>query len=350
MKKLRFFCGGTNVPASRFRVVSVAEGLRKRGWDVEIDYGFGDLDQSIENMTLKKGYRMFCRLLRAYRTMTARFDGPIVVQRLSIPIFALPELAAAKRNGILIFDFDDAVFLDGSGSPHGLRTRAFNQICSASSHVVAGNTWLAGKVPDETQVTVVPTCIDTSAYMPNHQENARKILRIGWIGTSSNLHNLEVLIDPLRQLRDKGYLFEFLLCSDVQDINLIKALKATFQKWSPAQELPFLQSLDIGLMPLADTDWSKGKCSFKMIQYMAVGCPVVASAVGMNKDVLSGDVGGMLVADGDWFSPLAKLLASQELRKRCAKAARARAVSTYDVSIAVDVYEKILTSNLRDSI
>ena len=349
MKRLRFFCGGTNVPASRFRVDSVAEGLRERGWDVEIDYGFGDLDQSIENMTLKKSYRIVCRLLRAYRTMTVRFDGPIVVQRLSIPIFAFPELVAAKRNGALIFDFDDAVFLDGSGAPHGLRTRAFNRICSVSSHVVAGNTWLSAKVPDETEVTVVPTCIDTSVYIPNPPENERKILRIGWIGTSSNLHNLGVLIAPLRKLREKGYSFEFLLCSDVQDISLVKALKATFQKWSPLGELPFLQSLDIGLMPLADTDWSKGKCSFKMIQYMAVGCPVVASAVGMNKDVLSGDVGGMLVADGDWFSPLANLLASQELRKRCAHAARARAVSRYDVSIAVDAYEKILTSNLRNS-
>lgn len=346
MKKVLFFCGGTKVPASRFRVLPIAKGLRERGWDVEIDFGYGDADQSISNMKLKKAYRILRRILRAYRTMFKRFEGPVVIQRLSIPTFALPEIVLGKRNGMLVFDFDDAIFLDSKGEKDGLRHRAFNGVCKVATHVVAGNFWLAGKVPLGTEVTVVPTCIDTQAYLPKSQAEERKTLRIGWIGTSSNLINLRVLIEPLRRLREAGHSFEFVLCSDVLDSELIDALQAKFQKWSASEELEFLQSLNIGLMPLFDTDWSKGKCSFKMIQYMSVGCPVVGSAVGMNKDVMKDDVGGFLVTDDDWYTPLAKLLSFPNLRLECGRQARERAVALYDVAVAVDAYDTILTAQL----
>jgi len=133
------------------------------------------------------------------------------------------------------------------------------------------------------------------------------------------------------------------ICSDVVDNDLFKRLDAIFIKWTPQVELPFLQSLDIGLMPLADDDWCKGKCSFKMIQYMSVGCPTVASAVGMNMDVLTENDGGRLVYGENWIEPLVELMQSREIREKIALQARERAVERYDISVAIAAYQSILS-------
>ena len=95
-------------------------------------------------------------------------------------------------------------------------------------------------------------------------------------------------------------------------------------------------------MPLADDDWCRGKCSFKMIQYMAVGCPAVATSVGMNREVLRGNIGGILVENGEWVSALESLLESSDERAKLGREAREVATTRYDVQVAVDAYRSIL--------
>ena len=198
---------------------------------------------------------------------------------------ASPEQVLTKRGRRLVFDFDDAIFQCDDGSLDPLRSRAVQSVMHRSAHVVAGNSWLASHVPENVPVTVIPTCLDTDYYRPPDLRPLQRPVRIGWIGTSTNLKFLKALEGALRRLRFDGAPFQFIVCSDRAPATWTKNLGVAFIRWSPEAELPFLQSLDIGVMPLDDTDWCRGKCSFKLIQYMAVGCAVVASPVGFNKDV-----------------------------------------------------------------
>ena len=338
-----FICGGSMVPASRFRIQPVADALSQQGWETEIIYGYGNLDQRIHNPIARRLYRTACRTSRSLRTAFMNRNGPILVQRMALPWLAAPEATLARRNQSLIFDFDDAVFLGGKGTENALRRRALRKVFNEAAHVVTGNSWLAEHVVGNVPVSVIPTCIDTSYYRPAGGTRCNARLRIGWIGTGGNFPYLRQLEKPLSQLRAMGHSFELVICSDVVDNILFKRLDATFIKWTPQVELPFLQSLDIGLMPLADDDWCKGKCSFKMIQYMSVGCPTVASAVGMNMDVLTENDGGRLVYGENWIEPLVELMQSREIREKIALQARERAVERYDISVAIAAYQSILS-------
>ena len=343
-KKVTFICGGELVPSSRFRVHPIAKALESDGWQTEIIHGYGRVDQKIQSPILRRGYRAMCRGRRAVRTAFIDCDGPVMVQRLALPWVATPELCLGRKNRGLVFDFDDAVFLGSDGSENRFRRKALNAVFEKSAHVVAGNSWLAQQVTADVPTTVIPTCIDTSLYRPldNRPQNER--VHLGWVGTGSNFPNLWQLERPLATLRSNGHAFDFTICSDSFDRELNKRLGAAFKKWTPDTELPFLQSLDIGLMPLQNSDWNRGKCSFKMIQYMSVGCPTVASAVGMNADVLNGDVGGKLVYDEDWLSSLIPLIESSEKRIQASREARLRAVERYDVSVAVANYKTIFST------
>jgi len=263
-----------------------------------------------------------------------------MVQRLAWPWWGSPEVVLASHCSGLVFDFDDAVFLGEGGRPSSSRRRALKKVFEASRHVVAGNSWLADAVQTDVPITVLPTCIDTAAYTPGSRPHG-DIPVIGWIGTGTNLPYLERLVDDIHRLRSSGHLFEFRICSDEEPRELARSLQARFVRWTPQEELPFLQSLDIGLMPLPDTDWARGKCSFKIIQYMSVGCPVVASGVGFNCDVVNEDA-GFLVRNDDWAEPLSTLIRSRSLRERMGAAARHRAVHSFDTSRAIETYRRIL--------
>lgn len=340
-----FICGGELVPASRFRVHPVAESLAAEGWDTQVIHGYGALDQEIAVPFVRNTYRAACRVRRAIRTAFLQTQGPVMVQRLALPWLGTPEKRLAEQNSGFVFDFDDAVFLGANGQENRWRRKALNTVFAHASHVVVGNSWLAEAVTADAPVTVVPTCIDTHYYRPRERKKASEPVRIGWIGTSGNFPYLQQLAEPLAVLRSKGFSFDLVICSDHRNAQLFHELGARFEKWRPEGELAFLQSLDIGLMPLADDDWCRGKCSFKMIQYMAVGCPVVASAVGMNIDVLRDEDGGRLVTGKDWVTPLADLLDSARYRVSVGEAARRRAADAYDLHVAVEAYRQILLTH-----
>ena len=341
MKKVTFFCGGKEVPASRFRVDPVADYLSHDGWCVKKIYGYGPLDHHLGNSIIRKGYRASCRLRRAVKTARWHSQGPVVVQRLAWPWSSIAEQKLAQRTDGFVFDFDDAVFLGGNGKISFSRDRALKKIFSLSDKIVAGNSWLANYASDFGDVTIIPTCIDTEKYSPK-SNNLGDTPVIGWIGTSGNFPYLEQLIVPLKKLRKDGLKFTFLICSDVINKSLFNSLNADFVKWSSEREVAILQSLDIGLMPLFDDDWCKGKCSFKIIQYSSVGVPSIGSAVGFNNDVILDEKTGYLVKNFDWYSPIRTLLEDSGLRKKMGNNARSRMIKNYDIRSAGKQYKKIL--------
>lgn len=341
-QNVNFISEGVLTPATRFRITPVEQELAKRGWKTHSIHGFGRLDACVRPNFLLKGYRAACRIQRAIRTATFRPRGPVIVQRLAIPIASFPEVRLATRNTGLIIDFDDALFLGSNREESPARRRAFNEAFLAADHVVAGNAWLAENVPAQCKVSIIPTCIDTDKYLPSKTRRSDGKIVIGWMGTQSNLRYLEPLVEPLNSLRKKlGQRFDFCVCSDNKPADLLSRLNAKFIRWSPETEIETLQSFDIGLMPLADQDWSRGKCSFKLISYMAVGIATVSSPVGMNREVVDESTNGLFAHQDDWETPLASLLTDGDMRLKMGIRARQTAEAKYSLRVAVDAYEHI---------
>lgn len=345
MNKVLGICGGREVPASRFRVDAVFKELAARDWHTETIYGLGEIDQRLQSNKTKKLYRGAARIVRAARTAAVRWDGPVFVQRLALPWFALPEQVMSARSGQMVFDFDDAVFRNANGDHAPLRSRAFNSVCSSAAHVVAGNSWLAEQVPDNVQnLSIIPTCIDAARYTPTESPCRSGPVRIGWIGTSGNQKYLKHVIPALEQLRRDGFEFEFCMCSDIEPLAELQRLNPTFLRWSADTEVDTLRSFDIGIMPLDDSDWCRGKCSFKLIQYMAVSVPVVGSAVGFNNDVVEDGASGHLASNTQWYEPLASLLEDDRWRRDAGRRGREIVLEKFDISIAADRYETIFSN------
>lgn len=338
-KQVTFVSDGALAPTTRFRVEPVAGILRERGWRTRSIYGYGSVDQRIPSWYLRKLYRFACRARRAVTTAMIASDGPVLLQRLAIPTWGLPEAMLCRRNDKVVFDFDDAIFMDPYLRESRSRRNALNSVFASSAHVVAGNQWLAEHVDADTPVSVIPTCIDTDRYIPTPR-NDGKVLRIGWMGTATNLRFLEALVPAIQKLRSK-HEFEICICSDVQKESLLSSLNASFERWSADREIEILQSFDIGLMPLSNQDWSKGKCAFKLIQYLSVGISTVSSAVGMNLEVVQNGENGFLAYNGDWTDPLDQLLSDPALRSSMGVNARQTALERYSLAVAVDAYETI---------
>ena len=343
-KKIIAISGGSLVPSTRYRVDQILAGLSELGWESKSLYGYGPLDHHLKWRPAQFGYRSACRFARAWKTATIFHDGPVLLQRLAIPFSSLPESVLLKRNKRVVFDFDDAIYLNRRQQNCERRRQSLRRVFSACRHVIAGNQVLASQVEDLAPVTVIPSCINTEKYCPLEKQSDGAPT-IGWMGTAGNFSNLKQLIEPLAELR-RHHTFKFVICSDQEDGELFQRLNAGFVRWSPTKEIPTLQSFDIGIMPLDDNAWTRGKCAFKLIQYMSVGKAVVASPVGMNRDVIDGQKNGLFANEQDWYEPLNLLLSNETKRAQMGIEARKRVLRDYSLVSAVTKYDRVF-SNLK---
>jgi glycosyltransferase involved in cell wall biosynthesis len=158
---------------------------------------------------------------------------------------------------------------------------------------------------------VIPTCIDTDRFSINENKEAdnRDNITIGWTGTKGNLKYLGVVADSLRLLKDK-YNFKLLLIGDFdRPPSMLNGLQVEIVRWNEKDEVHQLRKMDIGLMPLADDEWTKGKCGFKLLQYMAVGVLAVGSRVGVNAEIIQDGANGFLCSsEMEWYQKLDMIL------------------------------------------
>lgn len=224
----------------------------------------------------------------------------------------------------LVYDFDDAVFIGNHFAPkvdeksgHFKRFRTILHHCDL---VLAGNAYLgevAGKY--HPRVKVIPTAVDVSGY-PSKKVRPSGRPCIGWIGHSSNQPYLDLLRQPLARLRAAYPTLTFRVISDGPWS--AGGIQAEFRRWN-LHYLRELQKLDIGVMPLFNDPYAKGKCAYKALQYMASGIPVVLSPVGMNREVVNeGHTGFFAATPEEWFAKLLRLLTSADLRYRVGQAGR----------------------------
>ena len=231
----------------------------------------------------------------------------------------IPERATLERftGGRRIFDVDDAIWL--------LSQSNFSErIVSQCDAVIAGNEFIADHYRSIGKpVYVVPTSIDTDLWKPVAAEPTDSF-NIGWMGSRSNLRFLESIEQPLKAFLADHKDALLTVVSDVRpDLSLIPDDRWRFVKWTAEHEIKETQRMDVGLMPLDDTDWSRGKCGFKMIQYMSVAKPVVISPYGVNRDILNmGEPGSGAITAGDWYEGLDQIYSDRELATRLGKEGR----------------------------
>lgn len=222
----------------------------------------------------------------------------------------------------IISDYDDAIFHRYDNHRfkivQAILGKKINAIMKNSYLVVAGNHYLAeyANQSGSKNIQLVPTVIDMNLYKTGSLKKENDKVRLGWIGTPTTFRNY---------LKDKLPLFENLASSEGFKISLMSAWSKNqkinssidFIEWSEKNELSFLYSLDIGVMPLNNSPWAQGKCGYKLLQFMACGLPVVASPVGVNSQIVEhGENGFLADSDEEWRRAIKLLLNDSDLRKR----------------------------------
>jgi glycosyltransferase involved in cell wall biosynthesis len=265
----------------------------------------------------------------------APFGPPILEQLL---------VRTCKR---VILDVDDALHISDKASsrliPRLLRDNGkFARVAHAFTAVICGSRNLADYYSQySANVSVIPTAVNADQYAGITRVPS-PVVRIGWIGTPLNRHHVEILRPALTQLARERQ-FELILVGLNQPLDWrLPAIR--YIEWNLPQELSFFAHFDIGVMPLEDSAFARGKCAFKLIQYMAAGLPVVASPVGANCEVLQDGTNGFLArTDEDWTSRLRQLIDDAGLRERMGANGRAVVRKSYSAQSLWPVYSRILT-------
>ncbi|UXX81118.1 glycosyltransferase family 4 protein [Reichenbachiella carrageenanivorans] len=234
----------------------------------------------------------------------------------------------------LIYDFDDAIWMPNTSVENSLISKLkfpekINKIIGWSYAVSAGNQYLMDHARLFNQrVHYNPTTIDTTyRHKPSVQNN--DLVVIGWTGTHSTLKYLELLRQPLVQLALE-YDFVFQVIADKEPETPMPNQR--FIAWSKSTEIADLNLIDIGVMPLADDLWAKGKCGFKALQFMALEKPVLVSPVGVNAEIVTPDVHGYhCVSADDYYQKLKELISDRRLCKRLGEAGRQKVEAHYSV-------------------
>ena len=283
------------------------------------------------------GARRFLRLAKL-----SQFDL-VVIHREVFPFLTpLLEKWVLKRHKKVIFSLDDAIYAahpDSSRFHHPRLYRfkygrSIDEALRASVHVIAGNYALAAYARRfNAEVTMIPTVVDCDRYQHKPVFASDGPVTIGWVGSKSTSAYVLPIADALRRLaaESRGKVrFRFIGDLDL-DLGLPDCETRPFRLES---ELADLRSLDIGLMPMPDTTWTRGKCAFKAIQYMAMGIPTVASPVGATLDVIEHDRNGLLAeSSNEWYYALERLIHDHRTRRRLSECARQTIDQRYSLRV-----------------
>jgi len=344
----------------RFRIAQFIPYLRSVGIDVTLRSLF---DVDFFRLVYKHGHYVrkasaFTALSLRYLTSlrdARRFDA-ILIYREIFPIgpAVIERLLGAGQRPPIVFDFDDAIFLPSVSDANRpiLPLKAPGKVATIirhSDHVIAGNAYLAAYARRFSDaVTVIPTVVDTTRFVPrldavsgNGAAGARVPI-VGWIGSPTTASYIRSLAPVLKRT---GARHRFVLrVSGAGEPLDVPGVATEQPPWALDREVELFNTCDIGVYPLADDEWSRGKCGFKAIEFMACGVPVVASAVGVNREIIEDGVNGFLAStDDEWVGKLEQLLADRDLRRRLGEAGR----RTIEARYSLRVHAPQLAATLR---
>jgi len=288
-----------------------------------------------------------CSLRRLRRILAAAAYDLVVIHREAFPFFAPAVekllLSRARRGGStkVVFSFDDAIYAghrDTSTLNHPWlyrwkHGRGYNHVVRDCDHVIVGNRVLAEyAAPLNRAVTIIPTVVDCAKYRASETcLDIRQPATIGWMGSQTTAPYLRLVEPALRRIarvHGENVQFSFVGCPQYKP-DFGRSVSSPFRLQT---EISDLHRFDIGLMPLPDDPWTRGKCAFKAIQYMASGVATVASPVGITSEVVHHGVNGFLASsEPEWFDALDRLVRDHRLRLQLASEARRTIEASYSL-------------------
>ena len=324
--------------SSRLRVQQYAPHLENLGIHLEIrrfydEHTYAALHKP--GRATQKGVGILRGLTRrVFDIFRATHSDIVLIHREATPMGpAIVELALSRLRIPYVFDFDDALFLQVTHPANRnwawLRnSRRFETSTRLAREVIAGNLYLADHARrSNSRVTVIPTPVDTDRHLMrlDHTGPGRVI---GWIGSATTAPYLKLLDEPLAQLAARRNITLHVVGGHYAHDNIpVEEIRYGIDR-----EASDLEGFDIGVLPEPDDPWTKGKCAHKAILYMATGLPVVASAVGVNPDVVQHGITGFCVRSGaEWSEALELLLDEPELRQTMGEAGRRRVEDRFSV-------------------
>jgi len=342
-------------PSQRYRIEQWLPYLKTQGIAVDL---IPFADEAMMRHLHKPGRRVIKAIAGASRfarrfldvAAAARYDAVLIHRAAALAGPALLERLVSLSGKPLIFDFDDAIFL--------LHTTEANRrfgwlkfpgktatICRLSAHVVAGNSYLADYARRyNNRVTIIPSSVEARGYRPAKQNSNERVV-IGWMGSSTSQTHLEMfapLFGELSARRD----VELRIVSDREPV--LPGVDFTWRPWSAATEADELAQFDIGIMPMPDDPWARGKCAMKALLYMSAGVATVCSAVGANCDVIRHGENGFLAATNeDWIMHLESLIASSALRERLGAAGRQTVEQHYSTESSARLFAHVIRETVE---
>jgi glycosyltransferase involved in cell wall biosynthesis len=343
MTRVHYFSKYSSLgPSSRYRAYQYQDDFRKAGWQFEIfplfeDEYFTALRDPIHiRQILRKSTYSISRFAdRLFHLRNSDADLIVIEQQLFPHVPFVLEKQFLPRKFLL--EIDDAIYLT--------HPRKLPKLFAEAAGVVAGNDILESVVLQfQRNVDVVPTTINTDQFKPLNRKPNQKIV-LGWSGLEYNFKYLDEISAVIEDLL-KQYPVELVILSGSPPESF--PIPYRFEKWDPSREAEQIGSFDIGLMPLKIDEWTKGKCAMKLLQYMAVGIPGIATPVGVNMKVVEDGVNGFLAETPDeWKSKLEFLLNDPSLRRNMGSAARAKVVNEYSKDVwfprLLQVYQRYMS-------
>lgn len=342
-------------PSQRYRFEQYMEFLQGHGFEITYSWLLDEADDKLfysPGKWLAK-FLLVLRCARKRRTDVRRakdYDIIFVQREAFLAGTTRYEKKLAKSGARLVFDFDDAIWkLDVSDANRKLgwlkNPGKTADIIALSQLVIAGNEFLAAYARlRNSNVVIVPTSIDTEKYIRRSKPAGAGPVVIGWTGSLTTIKHFEFAVPVLGELKKKyGDRIAFKVIGDGTYSN--EELNIRGIAWSAEKEVEQLSDIDIGIMPLPDDEWTKGKCGLKGLQYMALGIPAVMSPVGVNTEIIRDGVNGFLAdTQQEWVSRLSALIESAELRANTGAAARKTVEEKYSVNAWKNELLRLLSS------
>ena len=331
--------------SSRMRIYQYVPQLQALGIDVQVSPLLRDAYlKRLYSQHAPRWFEVFGdSLIRAaYLLRSKKFDLLWIEKELFPSLPAWFEQALNALGIRYIVDYDDAIFHNYDLSRHPIErllARKIDKVMRSASLVVCGNAYLAERARSAgaRHVEIIPTVIDLERYGVNHPV-ARKKIVVGWIGLPSTVKYLELAAPALKALSAECPVQLRVIGADFAS----PGLNVDCRPWSEESEVGEIQDFDIGIMPLIDSPWERGKCGYKLIQYMACGKPVIASPVGANQEIVEHGVNGYLAKDSDgWLAALLALCMDASLRQRMGAQGRAAVEQKYCLQVTAPRLAKL---------